>query len=500
MSSRGSILVVENETITAADISNKLTTLGYVVCDCIARGEEVFPAVCENEPDLILMDIGLDGDIDGIRAAELVKEKFQIPIIFLTGHANDSTLGRATASQPDAFLIKPFHEMQLEAHIEIARTKSRSKQALDESLSLLQATLESTADGIFVVNLEGRMVTCNQIFLKMWSIPQGLVFTFGEPAILQFIADQMCDPDGFLAKLTEIISNPSMESFDVLELKNGRAFERFSLPQRIGDRIVGRVWSFRDMTVRRNAARQLQLLNEHLEQRVIRRTASLEKANEELRQEMCLRLQTEHEILQISEREQRRIGHDLHDGICQELAGISFSLEGIVRKISAQRPERSLLMRLAEYVRTTLQHTRRISRGLAPAELDAGNLASALGELASKTEAILQISCSVECEGTWELDPATATHLYRIAQEVLQNAIKHGEATVVKIQLRSEGDDGLLRIEDNGTGFSQIHRADRPSSGMGLKIMRYRAEMFGGRMENISSIPGCTCVECRFPK
>ena len=501
MSSRGSILVVENEAIIAADLSNKLTALGYDVCDLISRGEDVFPAVCANRPDLILMDIGLDGDIDGVQAAEMVNQKFQIPIIFLTAQANCPTLGRATASSPEAFLLKPFQELQLEAHIEIARTKHRTKQELGASLSLLQATLESTADGILVVNLDGNIVTYNQNFLKMWKIPQELLTTNGgDRRALEFVVEQLASPEEFSAKVREIYSNPSLESFDVLEFKNGRSFERFSRPQMIDDKIAGRVWSFRDVTVRRNALKDLKELNDHLEQRIARRTASLEKANEELRQEMFLRLQTEHEILQISEREQRRIGHDLHDGICQELAGISFSIEGIIRKISPQRSERNLLVKLAEYVRTTLQHTRRISRGLAPAELETGNLASALHELAAKTEAILRICCTLECEGDWIIEPSKASHLYRIAQEALQNAIKHGQAKVVIIRLRRVGEACSLRIEDDGIGFCENPAADLPASGMGLKIMRYRSEMFGGRMEIISSIPGCTCVECLFPQ
>lgn len=128
-----------------------------------------------------------------------------------------------------------------------------AQEEVEKSLSLLRATLESTADGILVVNDEGKIVGLNQRFVVMWRIPESIVASKNDNQALVYVLDQLKDPEGFLAKMRELYSQPAAESFDLLEFKDGRVFERYSRPQRIGARVVGRVWSFRDVTERKRA-------------------------------------------------------------------------------------------------------------------------------------------------------------------------------------------------------------------------------------------------------
>ncbi|PYO96969.1 MAG: hypothetical protein DMD60_08460 [Gemmatimonadetes bacterium] len=136
--------------------------------------------------------------------------------------------------------------------------RRRVEQDLRETLSLLSATFESTADGILVVDLAGRIVSFNRIFAELWRIPDSILEAKDSAQTLAFVLEQLADPQGFLNKIRDLYARPDASSFDVLSFKDGRVFERFSQPQRIAGKSVGRVWTFRDVTEAKRAE-QIQL-------------------------------------------------------------------------------------------------------------------------------------------------------------------------------------------------------------------------------------------------
>ena len=136
--------------------------------------------------------------------------------------------------------------------------RKAADEGLREAMSLLTATLESTADGILVMGNDGRVAGFNEQFLTMWSIPPGLMEADSDEPAMRLVIGQVADPVPFTARLSEVQADVAAESHDVVELRDGRTLERYSRPQRVGDKIVGRVWSFRDVTPRRKAQEQAQ--------------------------------------------------------------------------------------------------------------------------------------------------------------------------------------------------------------------------------------------------
>jgi signal transduction histidine kinase len=209
--------------------------------------------------------------------------------------------------------------------------------------------------------------------------------------------------------------------------------------------------------------------------------------------------QLEQEIITISEREQERIGRDLHDDICQYLAAIGFSASMLKQQLESQS---HALAKNAGDIASLLQdaamRTRDLARGLSPVDRDEGGLNSALEELASTSSKLAGISCTVICpENVVVTDNIQAIHLFRIAQEALSNALKHGRAKSVVIALEVSDGACSLRVSDDGVGFSPLPGERK---GMGLKIMRYRARMISGKFEIQPNSPFGTVVVCSIEK
>jgi signal transduction histidine kinase len=209
------------------------------------------------------------------------------------------------------------------------------------------------------------------------------------------------------------------------------------------------------------------------------------------------RKRLEQEILDISDREKRRIGQDLHDSLGQLLTGIGFKSKSLEHKISAKGiPEADIARQIADLVTQAISQARGLARGLQPVEPRPAGLMSALEELALSMQNLFKITCIFKCAEAVKInDPAAATHLYRIAQEACNNAIKHGHAGQVIIELARVDNAVVLTIRDDGKGFS-----DPPPGairGMGLQIMRYRAAMIGGSMSIRPNEAGGTVVRCQ---
>jgi PAS domain S-box-containing protein len=210
------------------------------------------------------------------------------------------------------------------------------------------------------------------------------------------------------------------------------------------------------------------------------------------------RKRLERTILNISEREQRRIGQDLHDGLGQHLTGIAFMSKVLQEKLSEESiPESTDAAKIVKLVNDAIRKTKELARGLLPVVSEAPGLMSALKQRAGELEDLFQIRCRFECEEPVLIgDVNVATHLYHIAQEAVNNAIRHGKSKSILIRLCNKEGQGELSIEDDGDGFPK-----QPSGqpGVGLSIMNYRAVMAGGSLKVQSNQFRGVTVCCKFP-
>jgi PAS domain S-box-containing protein len=176
------ILVVEDESLVARDIQNMLRSLGYEVTGVVASGEQAIQQASASSPDLVLMDIVLKGEIDGITAAEKLWEEHGIPVIYLTAYADETTFERAKMTKPFGYLLKPFEERELQTTIEMALYKSKMEVRLREREQWLSTILRSIGDGIIAADAQGRIEFMNPLAEELtgWSQGEALERPLGE--------------------------------------------------------------------------------------------------------------------------------------------------------------------------------------------------------------------------------------------------------------------------------------------------------------------------------
>lgn len=338
---------------------------------------------------------------------------------------------------------------------EIIERKS-AEEALMESESKNRALLDTIPDLMFQINSEGALLGFHE---GLFTIPK----EFGEknigkniyaiPGIKEMLPKRILDQDMTYIKRT--LETGKAQVFEQHVSLNGeqRDFEVRMVSYPVNN-VLGIV---RDITHRKN----------------------LEK-----------------EILEISGREQRRIGQDLHDGLCQHLAGIGFMGKALEKKIAEHQPMApSDVVEIVELIDQAITLTREFARGLNPVRLEADGLMMALAELSANVQKLFGVSCRFEYSHLVLInDNIAATHLYRIVQEALNNAIKHGKADVVTIMLRQEGDNCILTVQDNGCGMGTTAHG----KGIGLNIMRYRASVIGATLDIKNAESGGVIVACSF--
>ena len=381
-----------------------------------------------------------------------------------TGHAKIIGIGREVMGRRKDGTLFPMDLSVSEVRLAtrrmftgFVRDITQRKEA-EKTLSHYAALVESSDDAIVGKTLEGQVTSWNHGAEAIFGYTRDEII--GKPVSILIPADRQDEEPAILAKIRRGESIDHYET--VRQRKDGKLINISVTVSPIRDaegKIIGASKAARDITERK-------------------------------------RLETE--VAEISNREQQRIGQDLHDGLCQELAGIQLMCQVLEQKLAAKsKEEAKQVADISEHVREAIGHTRKLARGLSPVELETNGFTSALIELADTARKLFHIECRFDSAAPVMIrNNVAATHLYRIAQEAINNAVKHGKAKRIRISLTPNSEKVRMTIEDNGLGFSN---AERKGSGMGLHTMKYRASVIGAALEVRSEGTGAT-VTCIFNK
>ncbi len=354
----------------------------------------------------------------------------------------------------------------------------RNRDKLAKTISLLHATIESTADGILVVDRQGVIRNYNERFAEMWRIPREILMSRADDRALSSVLDQLSDPRGFVSRVRELYSNATLESFDILELKDGRTFERYSKPQRLDGKVVGRVWSFHDVTKRKQAEQEAR-------RAIGIRDDFISIASHELKTPLTpLRMQVQllKRFLAAPER----------------LAPENVKKAEALLTDSEQQVER--LLKLVD----NLLDVSRIRSGkllLSKSEFDLGEAVHGIVRhlatdfAAANCRPILSIEKGVV--GLWD-----RARVEQVAANLITNALKYGRAKPITIRVSRSGSNAVLSVTDQGIGiapsdqdriFDRFERASALNSygglGLGLYISRQIVSGHGGTI-SVRSLPG----------
>lgn len=255
----------------------------------------------------------------------------------------------------------------------------------------------------------------------------------------------------------------------------------------------------RDATDQREADEELRHAKDELEQRVIERTQDVLATNTELERTMAQRQQLERELLEISEREKRRIGEDLHDMVCQELTATALFLKSSAKKLGSKNGDAAeVLEESAKTVNRNVELARELARGLQAVEISAARLKDALRDLAASASQNAGVKCHFRAaRGARIHDDTVALHLYRVAQEAVANALRHSGAKNIMVSLAHDKTHVCVSVQDDGKGFNPEKR--RKGKGLGLHMMRYRANALGGELKIQRRKTGGMDITCKIP-
>lgn len=458
------ILIVEDDPHLGAYLDLHLRQSGYRIAGVATDGLDALRLAETSHPDAIVMDIMLPGEIDGIEAASRIRTQRDVPVLFLTAHADPELFARAKITDPSAYLLKPFNERELILAIELAIERHHVATQREQTwLTRIGTLLETMTDGLVILDRDWRYVYVNRRAGELFNrLPRMLV----GKVIWEEFPEGIGQPfyHAYQRVMRERVPAQIEDHYEPWD----RWFENRIFPSEDGISIY-----FQEITERKQAERQLLLASQRL-------------------QALSTRL------LRVQEEERRALARELHDEIGQSLTALKITLQslGLRPETVGLRGQIDAAIGIAD---GALAQARQMSLDLRPPQLDDLGLSAAIRWNLGRQAGLGEIEARFTAVDVPEVLPEpVAIACYRISQEALTNALRHAHARSIEIRLELVGDELRLEVLDDGTGFDPTPITAGTTS-MGVLSMQERAVLAGGRLE-IESSPGCgTVVRAVFP-
>jgi signal transduction histidine kinase/DNA-binding NarL/FixJ family response regulator len=585
------ITVVEDDPIILNDIVRMIDASGHTVLNAFQSGDDLLKSDLTKKFDILMVDIELEGSINGIEAAAKVLKILSVPIIYLTSYSDNVTFRQILQTNPYGYILKPAKEEQLKVAIEIAYYKFSMDKKIAENEKRYHSIVETLPLMLARFKPEtGQITYCNRGFqeffhcsemgenffnttvLSIFPAIESIFHTLNEKNLFsmseekvtvdenaewfRIIYQALIDDTGTIFEYQFIAENITARKVNEAELltksnelnrrirelsclytissilENCRSLEL--IMQSIVDEILHTLHDREHISVcieygyhtfysegyfsstpnynnpiivhnsvvgniRLNISEQRRLTSfvSDDEAKLISAVGELISKTVVKNESESQLKKLEREIIMISEREKQNLGHELHDGIGQILTGTSFILKSLEKKLGKSSEIPKEFEEINQLIRDATTRCRRLSKGLVPVSYSNETFVYLVEQLLHSSYNLYSLDFSIDIPEDFNIKSSfVSSQLFRIVQEAVNNIIKHSGADFVTIGVGAYGSVITLSITDNGKGIEH----GKESNGLGMNIMKYRADLIGADFDVYSLEKGGTMIAVQFPK